>query len=125
EQPSFEDPRDVAARRRAFDGVHEEILAHVDPDSDVEFVTWKTRVECRLRSEPITHAETYVRSERATQRLVYFHGTGHLDTTILHLDSLPVGETVHGPVIVQSPVTTVVIDPGARASRTETASLVI
>jgi N-methylhydantoinase A len=125
EKPRFEDPRDVAELRRAFDCVHEEILAHVDPDSDVEFVTWKTRVECRLRSEPITHPETYVGSERATQRLVYFHGTGHLDTTILHLDSLPVGETVHGPAIVQSPVTTVVIDPGARASRTETASLVI
>jgi N-methylhydantoinase A len=125
EKPRFEDARDVAELRRAFDRVHEEILAHVDPDSDVEFVTWKTKVECRLRSEPITTPDANIGSEGAMRRPVYFHGTGHLDTTIFDLDSLPVGETVHGPAIVQSPVTTVVIDPGARASRTETASLLI
>jgi N-methylhydantoinase A len=56
---------------------------------------------------------------------VYFHGSGGLDTTVLDLHALPVGEGVLGPAIVQSPVTTVVIDPGARASRTESASLVI
>jgi N-methylhydantoinase A len=125
DKPRFEDARDVAELRHAFDRVHEEILAHVDPDSDVEFVTWKTRVECRLRSEPITTPDTDIGSKRATQRAVYFHDTGHLDTTIVDLDSLPVGETVHGPAIIQSPVTTVVIDPGAVASRTETASIVI
>ena len=125
EKPRLVDARDVAELRRGFDRVHEEILAHVDPDSDVEFVTWKTKVECRLRGNATNSAEADVGSEDPTQRTVYFHGSGRLDTTILHLDSLPVGKEVHGPAIVQSPVTTIVIDPGARATRTETASLVI
>jgi N-methylhydantoinase A len=126
EKPRFEDARDVAELRRRFDRAHDEILAHVDPDSDVEFVTWKTRVECRLRGGcAINTPEADVRSEDPTERAVYFHGSGRLDTTILGLDSLPVGKEVHGPAIVQSPVTTIVIDPGARATRTETSSLVV
>ena len=51
ERPRFEGAADVARLRRDFDRVHEELLAHVDPDSDVEFVTWKTKVECRLRRD--------------------------------------------------------------------------
>jgi N-methylhydantoinase A len=125
EKPRFEDVGDVAELRRGFDRVHDEILAHVDPDSDVEFVTWKTKVECRLRGGAINTPEAAVGSEDPTQRAVYFHGSGRLDTTILDLDSIPVGEEVHGPAIIQSPVTTIVIDSGARATRTETASLVI
>lgn len=125
EKPRFRDARDVAALRRDFDRVHDEILAHVDPDSDVEFVTWKTRVECRLRDGSISTPESAVGSAEPTQRAVYFHDSGRLETAVLDLDALPVGEVVHGPVIVQSPVTTIVIDPGARATRTEAASLVI
>jgi N-methylhydantoinase A len=125
EQPRFEDARGVAELRRDFDRVHDEILAHVDPDSDVEFVTWKTKVECRLRGGPLSTPVSTLGSNDPTQRTVFFHGSGRLDTTILDLDSLQVGEELHGPAIVQSPVTTIVIDPGARATRTETASLVI
>jgi N-methylhydantoinase A len=125
EKPRFEDAQDVAELRRRFDRVHDEILAHVDPDSDVEFVTWKTKVECRLRGGPIATPEAEVGSASSTRREVYFHGSGRLETTVFDLDSIPVGEEVHGPAIVQSPVTTIVIDPGARATRTDTASLVI
>jgi N-methylhydantoinase A len=125
EKPRFEDARDVAELRRGFDRIHDEILAHVDPDSDVEFVTWKTKVECRLRGGAINTPQADVGSQDPTQRAVYFHGSGRLDTPILDLDSLPVGKEVHGPAIVQSRVTTIVIDPSARATRTETASLVV
>jgi N-methylhydantoinase A len=125
DKPRFEDAQDVAELRRSFDRVHDEILAHVDPDSDVEFVTWKAKVECRLRSGPIDTPEAEVGSASSTRREVYFHGGGRLETTVFDLDSLRVGEEVRGPAIVQSPVTTIVVDPGARATRTETASLVI
>ncbi|HEU5373735.1 MAG TPA: hydantoinase/oxoprolinase family protein [Gaiellaceae bacterium] len=125
DKPRVEDAQDVAELRRRFDRVHNEILAHVDPDSDVEFVTWKTKVECRLRGGPIATPEARIGSANPTRRDVHFHDSGRLETTILDLDSLTVGEEVQGPAIVQSPVTTIVIDPGARATRTKTASLVI
>jgi N-methylhydantoinase A len=78
-----------------------------------------------LRAEPIRAPRTVVDAEGSTQRAVYFHGIGYLGTRILDLHSLQVEEELHGPAIVQTPVTTIVIDPGARARRTESASLVI
>jgi N-methylhydantoinase A len=125
EKPRFAGAHDVAELRRDFDRVHDELLAHVDPDSDVEFVTWKTRVECRLRGGMINTPEAGVGSKDPTRRTVYFHGSGRLDTTILDLDSIRLEEDVYGPAVIQSPVTTIVIDPGARATRTRTAALVI
>jgi N-methylhydantoinase A len=125
ERPRFEGAADVARLRRDFDHVHDELLAHVDPDSDVEFVTWKTKVECRLRRDMTNPPEADVGSRAPSQRAVYFHGSGRLDTSVLDLDSISPGEEVYGPAIVQSPVTTIVIDPGATASRTKTAALVI
>src|SRR5206468_1484004 len=79
-KPRVGDPRDVAELRRAVGRVHDEILAHVDPGSDVEFVTWRTKVECRSRGGPITTPEADVASEGPTERAVYFHGSGRLDT---------------------------------------------
>jgi N-methylhydantoinase A len=125
EKPRFEDAHVVAELRHRFDRVHEEILAHDDPDSDVEFVTWKTKVECRLRGGPVSTPQALHGVKESTQRAVYFHGSGRLDTVVLDSDSLPVGKELHGPAIVQTPVTTIVVDPGARATRTKSGSLVI
>jgi len=125
EKPRFESASDVDQLRRRFDRVHEEILAHDDPDSDVEFVTWKTKVECRLRAAAVDAAHSTAGATGSAKRPVYFHGSGWLETTVVDLDALPVGEELHGPAIVQTPVTTIVVDPGARAVRTETSSLVI
>jgi len=125
EKARFDDSHDVAELRRGFDRVHDEILAHVDPDSDVEFVTWKTKVDCALRDGPIISSDAGVGSKAPTQRPVYFHGSGLLDTTIRDLDSLGVGEEIQGPAIIQTPVTSIVIDPGTRATRTRAASLII
>jgi N-methylhydantoinase A len=118
-------PAAVAALRKGFDRVHDEILAHVDPDSDVEFITWKARVDCRLRDKAVSHSTRHMETQPPARRIVYFHGSGQLETAVWHLDSLAPGEEIEGPAIVQSPVTTIVVDPDARATRTSTGSLVI
>jgi N-methylhydantoinase A len=46
-------------------------------------------------------------------------------TAVRQFERLDVGETVAGPAIVESPVTTVVLDPGASAVRTAAGSLAI
>jgi N-methylhydantoinase A len=56
---------------------------------------------------------------------VYFHRSGHLETTVVDLDSLAPSAELEGPAIVQSPITTIVVDPGARARRTAAGSIVI
>jgi N-methylhydantoinase A len=125
ESHRFESANDVVTLRGGFDRVHDEILAHVDPDSDVEFVTWKAKVDCRLRSTAVSAVAARVAPGSPKRRAVYFHGSGHLDTAVFDLDSLVPGDEIEGPAIVQSPVTTIVVDPGARATRTPTGSLVI
>jgi N-methylhydantoinase A len=121
----LESAGDVAALRAGFDRVHDEILAHVDPDSDVELVTWKAKVDCTLRSTGVSAAQAQVEERPPRSRPVYFHRSGHLETTVVDLDSLAPSAELEGPAIVQSPITTIVVDPGARARRTAAGSIVI
>jgi N-methylhydantoinase A len=121
----FRTAEDVAVLRADFDRVHDEILAHVDPDSDVEFVSWKAKVDCRLRSTSVAAAAARVEPRPPSWRTVYFHREGHLETAVYELESLPPGAEIAGPAIVQSPITTVVVEPGAQATRTPSGSLVI
>jgi N-methylhydantoinase A len=44
---------------------------------------------------------------------------------VLHFESMAVGETVTGPALVESAFTTVVLDPGASATRRPSGSLSI
>ena len=118
-------PAAVNALRKGFDRVHDEILAHVDPDSDVEFITWKARVDCPLRNKPSDHSTGRLETEAPARRMVYFRDGGKLDTAVWQLDGLAPGRQIEGPAIVQSRVTTIVVDPGARATRTSSGSLVI
>ena len=118
-------PAAVTALREGFDRVHNEILAHVDPDSDVEFITWKARVDCPLRDKPLDHSTGSVENVAPAKRIVYFHDGGKLDTAVWQLDSLAPGREIEGPAIIQSRVTTIVVEPGARATRTSSGSLVL
>ncbi len=59
------------------------------------------------------------------RRRVSFPGHGPLDTPVRRLDLLPLGETFAGPAILESPFTTVVIDPAAHYVRQPSGSLVV
>ena len=48
-----------------------------------------------------------------------------VDTRITLFESMAPDEPLEGPAIIQSPLTTVVIDPGARVVRKESGSLVV
>src|SRR5262249_52236024 len=58
-------------------------------------------------------------------RQAYFHGIGSVETPVLRLDGMEPGRMFGGPVIVESPVTTVVVDAGATVSRSAAGSLLI
>ena len=58
-----------------------------------------------------------------THRTAYFPVTGQVDTPVVAHDDLPIGETRIGPVIVESPVTTVVLDERAAVERAPSGSL--
>ena len=123
----FKSRADVDLVRREFDRVHEEIFAFCDPGSEVQFVCWRAAAGCRLSeggagrlilendSEP---------GERSTRRAC-FSGVGSVETQVVRFNRLEPGKHIEGPAIIESPFTTIVIEPNARAVKTETGSLVI
>jgi N-methylhydantoinase A len=99
-----------------FRRLHEEIFAVRDEHSGVEVVALRARVICPLESRSegrLRGAPADTESERRT----YFSGHGHSTARVRSLDSLQCGEALAGPAIVESPLTTVVVEPGALAER--------
>jgi N-methylhydantoinase A len=124
-QAEFHTSDDVDELRRTFHAVHLEVFAINDPASHVEFVTWQARARCRLRkTEPDRPRIGSGRALDAT-RVAYFHGLGCIKARACLFEALRPGDSILGPAIIESPTTTVVIEPGALATRTKTGSLSI
>ncbi len=120
----FETSADVATLVDDFHAAHEAAFAVRDPASDIELIHWHARVRCRLRNGATANPEgAGERARPGTIRRVVFPGVGAADATVLHFDSLPIGESSTGPAIVESPFTSVAIEPAVRFERTEGGSL--
>jgi len=61
----------------------------------------------------------------AARRKAYFSGYGLMDTRVVLFETMKAGAAMRGPAIVESPFTTVVIEPGAKVRRTRSGSLLI
>jgi N-methylhydantoinase A len=123
----FNGQDDVERLRHDFHDVHEELFAIRDPDSAIETVAWRARVRCRLREEQtgaLVPALARSPRESATRR-AWFPDVGNIDVSVRTLESLQPGDVVVGPAIVESPVTTVVVDPGASGELLASGTLVI
>jgi N-methylhydantoinase A len=107
-----------------FRRLHEEIFAVRDEHSAVEVVALRARVVCPLESRSegrLSSAPQGLDAERQT----YFSGHGHSRARVLSLDVLTPGQRLAGPAIVESPLTTVVLEPGAVAERRPGTGLII
>jgi N-methylhydantoinase A len=122
----FDTDAEVVGFREDFHRLHEELFAISDIDSDIEIIGWSARVSCRLRepgSGRIEHREGAVNPAGA--RPAYFRGHGEVRTSIRRFETLAEGEILCGPAIIESPFTSVVLDPDATAVRTASGSLLI
>jgi N-methylhydantoinase A len=123
----FRTDKEVARVRKDFDAAHEEIFAVRDPDSDVEFVGWRAVARCKLRAGrfgKLGHEKQFGK-KLLVRRKAYFEGKGMVNTRVELFESMKPGAAMKGPAIIESPFTTVVVDPGARVVRTKSGSLVI
>jgi len=121
----FRDSASVESFRRAFDAQHSTLFTVEDPRSPVEIVMLRANVSCRLASRAgFKLGETTAPLQRG-EREVAFPGGGRIRTPVRRIDALPENEVFTGPAILESPFTTVVIDPSARYSRSSTGSLVV
>ncbi len=123
----FEGPRDVDRVRKAFDRAHEEIFAYSDPGSEVQFICWRATARCKLATGGagnLVKSET-IRDDAPVSRRAYFAKLGRVKTPVVQFGLLDPDRPLEGPAIIESPFTTVIIEPDARVSRTDSGSLLI
>ncbi len=122
----FQAESDVRDLVQDFHAAHEEVFAIADPASEIEVVGWKARVSCRLRSEGLSSlGEAGEIAQPHPQRPAFFGGTGWVDTPIARFETMAPGQPMTGPVIVESPFTTIVANPGATVRRLASGSIEI
>ena len=126
----FSGPEDVERLRQDFHDLHKEVFAISDPESPVEMVGWRARVRCQLRAtEPGKVTSSAARALTTTSRSAYFSETGlaveMVEVKVLQFEAMQPGVIQEGPAIIESPVTTVVIEPGAAAERKSSGTLSI
>lgn len=117
-------PEHLADLCEDFHQAHDDLFAVRDSDSSVEIVTWRAHSRCSLRHDGLASARPEPSSRQmGSSRTVFFPATGLIDTPVVAHDALPVGEMRMGPLIVESPVTTVVLDERAAVERAPSGSL--
>lgn len=122
----FESETDLQALISEFHKVHEDIFAINDQESGIEVVGWTASVKCRLKeSESGSLAAVDTKLSVDDTRKVYFAETGYVDATVRRFEAMKAGEQLPGPAIIESPFTTVVVDPGATAERRASGSVSI
>ncbi|MBI37831.1 MAG: 5-oxoprolinase [Alphaproteobacteria bacterium] len=124
--PNFENINDINKLVNEFHKTHEDLFAINDPESGIEIVGWTASVKCRIRDKEggslvSVNSQDMIEKEREA----YFVNQGFLMSQVKRFESLELGEAVVGPAIIESPFTTVVIDPGAKAYRKVSGSLSI
>jgi N-methylhydantoinase A len=119
-------PDDLRSVLERFHSEHRTIFAIDDPHSPIEMVSWTAKARCALRNRPLGRLIT-TSSTTATggTRFVYFTGHGQVRASLYRLEALPAGRRLAGPAIVESPFTTIVVDPDATFERTAHGSLVV
>lgn len=122
----FATDADVVHLVEAMHSAHEAIFGFRDEDSVVEVVGWTARASCRVHDTPIGR----IRPQpfplgRPRCRDVWFADAGACVADVVQFEALVTGERRTGPAIIESPFTTVVVDPASSYSRHADGSLVI
>lgn len=122
---SFDSATDIAHFRAEFDAAHEAIFTIRDPASHVEIVGLRATIRCKTRPHETFRLESADAAPSRQSRQAYFSGAGWVDAVIHRLEALPEGVEFHGPAIIESAFTTIVIDPAARFRRSDAGSIIV
>lgn len=115
----------IAQFRKRFDAQHRTLFSVNDPDSPVEIVMLRANVSCRLSTRKRFGLSATTSLEDRGERWVRFPGLDRRRVPVRRLDALPVDVHFSGPAILESPYTTVVIDPAAQYERRSSGNLLV
>jgi N-methylhydantoinase A len=122
----FASPADVRRLVEALHRVHERRFSFRDADSEIEVVTWRARVTCRLpRPEKIEVVGKSRLNFLTSTRSAYFPELGPAEASVFHIDALKPRQSVVGPAIIESSFTTIVVEPKSSVELTDDGSLSI
>jgi N-methylhydantoinase A len=122
----LETPDHLGDLREDFHQAHEELFAVRDVHAPVELVTWRAHVRCTLRRRQLRRARPQPsRRWPSERRKAYFPSLGLIEVPVRGHESLVVGECLRGLLIVESPVTTVVLDEWATVELSPHGSLLV
>lgn len=125
-RPEFNSDEDVAALVETFHDTHDALFAVRDTGSDVEVLTWVARVSCALQdADALKPPSAPGRSGAGGTRSAFFPGQGVIDTPVYQVQDLETGRRYPGPLLVESPVTTLVVDARSEVARSANESLLI
>ncbi len=96
-----------------------------DERAVIEVVNLRARVTCPLGDGAADAVALETDAPPPSSRRVFFSGAGSVEAAIWRLEALATGTQIDGPAIVESSFTTIVLNPGARAERAASGSLVI
>ena len=114
--PRFETRADVDALVENFHAEHEQVFAVRDPDSEVEVIHWHARVRSRIRQRDLPPVQDPTAPSEHAARRVVFPGHGPVEAAVVDFASLDGAPSV-GPAVVESPFTSVAIEPGGEFRR--------
>ena len=120
----FHTPDEFASVASAFHELHETVFATSDRGSDVELLAWRMRANSHI-ANPTPTVRMPAGTGATSIRPARFLGHGALDTSVYSIADLTPGTWIEGPALVEMILTTVVIDPGARATVGASGSLLI
>ncbi len=118
-----DDPAALEAFLADFRDLHDQIFAVRDDHSAVEIIGLRARVTCPLPGDSEGRKHSLPPGPDG-EREIYFSGYGSMSASVRSLAGLGEGERLLGPALVESPLTTIVIEPGTVAMRAG-ASLII
>ena len=113
--PSLPDPEFLSAWASNFHQRYEELYSYSQQDQEVRLITLRVTAVGRLPriAQPDRAADTGATSPLGSRRV--FLGEWH-EAPAYSIDTLPVGAEIHGPAVLESDFTTVMVWPGDTVS---------
>jgi len=125
EDNQLPDTAAVARLVERFHAIHRQVFAVEDPDSAVEISGWTARVRCRLRAAALPRLTVEPRHGVCAGRRAHFEGVGWVEVPVYRFADLEVGVQSRGPAIIESPFTTIVLQPGSHFHATAAGSVIV
>lgn len=115
----------IVGLTQRFHDEHRQVFAIDDPGSPIEIISIAARAHCRLREGKLSRLQGASKKTAASVRRAYFPESGWTEIKVQQVAEMEIGAGGTGPRIIESPFTTIVVNPGARFEVTPDGSVLV